>query len=202
MAKHIISKGELPIFCWGAHYAGALISYISAFLFSLFGVSAYTLRLTNLLFVLGFILTMYYLGLQYYEERVAWCVIVYLAIPPALLTQFSILVTGGYPEALFMGSLVLFTLYKICFSADGTNVRIWYCLLGLFSGIGIWISFLVIPYLLTAILFIIIKERLNAIRKEVILFLVAFFVGISPLIIYNITYPFATFQRAGGGFYT
>ncbi|HEY6407432.1 MAG TPA: hypothetical protein VIY29_08190, partial [Ktedonobacteraceae bacterium] len=52
MAMHI-QRGELPIFYYGQNYMGALEAYLGAGLFSVFGVSLFTLRLvTTLLFLL------------------------------------------------------------------------------------------------------------------------------------------------------
>ena len=56
MALHIL-KGEPQLFFWGQPYMGALEAYLTSSLFFLFGPSAFTLHLTDIL-ICAFLLFM------------------------------------------------------------------------------------------------------------------------------------------------
>ena len=44
MAKHILERGELPVFYYGQHYMGSLESILASTSFAVFGISSFTLQ--------------------------------------------------------------------------------------------------------------------------------------------------------------
>ncbi len=198
MTKHLIEGKGFPIYLYGAHYAGALLCYLAAPLFFLFGVSMPVLKLTTYLFMIPTVILIYLLARALSDRKVAFLSALFMAVPPFLINWTGQYAGGGYPETLFFGALSLLLTHRLIFTKTTPTQEIRsLALLGFVNGIGTWILFSMIPYTVTAWTFIVSKKMKNSLKKLLTFFWVFYAVGISPLVIYNVRYPFATFTRLG-----
>ena len=198
MTKHLLEGKSLPIYLYEAHYAGALICYLAAVPFLLFGSSIIALKLTTYLFSLATILLVYFLARSLWDRKVAFLSALFLALPPFLITWTGQYAGGGYPETLFFGSASLFFTHRFL-SRDKTpaqEIRTM-ALLGFLNGLGTWILFSMIPYTLTVWTLALFKKERHSLGKLFVAFFLFYAVGVSPIVIYNCQNSFATFTRLG-----
>lgn len=193
MATKIMRGEDLPVFCWGAHYAGALVSYIAAALFALFGASTDVLRAATLPFALGAVALGAVLGAELGGSAGAWTLGLLLALPPPVFAEYSIAVLGGHTETVFFGLLVLLLAERLRRASDGGRpTRPLAAGLGLAAGVGTWILVAVVPFVLAAI------WRVRGRRYERGVAAAAFLAGASPAIVYNLVHPLASLRRGAG----
>lgn len=198
MAIHILDGRDFPLYCWGAHYAGALISYLGAAAFWLFGTSGIILKSTTLPFVAGYLIITHELARMVFDNRTARVALLLAAIPPAIPLAFSIKATGGYPETLCLGGLVLLLAFRLPMPASRTEIpRGRLALLGLVGGFGLYILPLILPYLAVTFFFLLARRRWSLEQGGWVWLLIGTILGASPMLIYNIVFPFATLLRLG-----
>ena len=198
MAKYIYDLKEFPIYIWSAHYAGALPSYLGAFLFTVFGMSIVTYKTVGVIYSCIWIyLTWLLLRNENYtlESRfVALCVIL---VPPLSVLSMSVFTGGCHPETLIFINLLF--LFLIKFNNEQFNVPLcYYAVFGFASGFGFWVTPGVFPVLMTLLIVFLIGDKKSFRKSCFFLFVSGFIIGILPAIIYNIQYLGATLFRMGG----
>ncbi len=197
MALHIAYRGEYPVFFYGQNYMGALEAYIGALLFHLLGPSLFSLRL-GLVFLFDlFLLVMYLLTRLLYTKRLAFATVFLLCFGSTETFTRQIKAVGGALETMLFGSLVLLLASWLAIShsqdpptVDKRRRYAAYAGLGLAIGLGLWSHMLVIPLVFVALLLLILFCRSELRTRSVIaLILAGFFVGLLPLIVYNVEFP-------------
>ena len=196
MALHILDGRDYPIYCWGAHYAGAVVSYLAAVGFWLFGVGGVVLKSSTLPFAAGYLAVTFAMARTVLDDGAARIALLLAAIPPAIPFTFSVMATGGYPETLFFGGLVLLLTFRLPRVQAGIP-RGHLLLLGFTAGFGLYILPLILPYLAVASTFLLLHRRIALERGGWVWLLTGALVGASPMLIYNIQSPFATLLRLG-----
>jgi hypothetical protein len=197
MAIHILQGRDYPLYCWGAHYAGAIVSYIAAAGFSLFGTNALVLKSATLPFAVGYLAATYGLARTCLDDRGARLALLFAAVPAAIPLAFSVKATGGYPETLCLGGLALLLAFRFPRNPPVSYpVRTHLFLLGLTSGFGLYILPLILPYLGVAVLFLAL-HRWPLLRSHSPWLLAGGCLGVSPLLVHNLLFPFATLLRLG-----
>lgn len=196
MSLDIYHLKEFPIYLRLAHYNGALVSYIGAILFSLFGVSSFVYNLSGIIFSCLWVVFSFLLARKILASSGILPLLLFVILPPVYILYLSIYPGGIYAETLFFGSLLLLLLVK--YNNNEFKHRYTpYLLLGFFSAMGMWTSPHIFPLLLTIGSVFLIKER-KLISPGNFLFIAAFSLGYLPAIIYNLQHPGATFFRMGG----
>src|SRR2546421_5577270 len=197
MALHIAYRGEFPVFFYGQNYMGALEAYIGALLFHLLGPSLFSLRLSLVFLFDLFLLVMYLLTRLLYTKRLAFATIFLLCFGSTETFTRQIKAVGGALETMLFGSLMLLLASWLALSyshnALTTNKRRRYAAyagLGLAIGLGLWSHMLVIPLVFVALLLLVLfcRSELRT-RSAIALLLAGFFVGLLPLIVYNVEFP-------------
>lgn len=197
MAKHIYEFKEFPIYMWHAHYSGALASYIGAILFTLFGISSAIFSVVAVIFSCLWVLTAFFLA----KEIIGYpgCVysLILVLLPPFHILSFSLCIGSINPETLIFGSLSLLLLIKSR-KKDYRDKHIFYLLFGFFSGIGLWLTPAMAPFLLTIMTVFVIDDKKTIFRARFLVWIIGFLLGYLPAIIYNFQYPWATLFRLAG----
>ncbi|MCU0561215.1 MAG: hypothetical protein MUD16_13605 [Desulfobacterales bacterium] len=195
MALRIHNGLEFPIFLWGAHYSGTLVSYIGALMFGLLWVSPHVFMLSGLLLaVLWVALTWALLrGIAFKTRILIWCMVL---VPPATVLTYSQFSGGIHAENLVCGSLLLLIAVKW---ADQRRRRPLHhlALAGVACGFGLWLSPGVLPAVLTLLVVFLTDDREMFYASSILLFAVGFAVGFLPAVYYNIENPCATLFRFG-----
>ncbi len=198
MALHIQQGRDYPLYCWGAHYAGALVSYLAALCYWVMGMGAVALKSATLPFAAGYLAVTYGLARLMLDERSALVALLIAAVPPTAALTMSVKATGGYPETLCLGGLVLLLAFR--FSTENrsdTEARRQLFLLGCVGGFGFYILPLITPYLVIALWFLCRHHRDGLHRTRVGWLAAGGLLGVSPLLIYNVVYPGASVLRLG-----
>ena len=198
MALHIASRGEHPLFFYGQTYMGTLQAYLGAALFALFGSSVFSLRLGLLLLDSLFLATLYVLLRLLYHPKFALFSLVLLDLGGPELLRPQLLALGGYPETLLFGALSLLLATRLALRS-GSNAGgrpHWYRWaayggFGTILGLGWWSDPLVLPFLVAAMLLLVVFCYHDLSRGG----LAAIAVGLGIVLLPQIVY---LFTGAGG----
>jgi 4-amino-4-deoxy-L-arabinose transferase-like glycosyltransferase len=107
MARHIL-RGERPIFFYGQAYLGSTDGWLVAASFSIFGETVFAIRLVQILLFAGVVFTAYLLARRYLQsEWGARAAMLWMALPPTMLTLYTTATLGGYTETLLFGNILL-----------------------------------------------------------------------------------------------
>ncbi|MGZ3642947.1 MAG: hypothetical protein ACXVCM_03765 [Ktedonobacteraceae bacterium] len=193
MGMHIAYNGAHPIFFYGQHYMGTVEAYVAAVFFHLFGVSVFTLRLGPVLMFSLFLANMYLLTRLLYTKKLALITLIFLTAGSSIMLDTEIVAIGGYPELLLFGSLSLLLASWLVLSSDqysSPRNRLWrliaYACWGLVVGMGFWSDFLMLPFILVSGLLLLAFCWRELLKSAVLAVVIGLFVGIFPLIIYNL----------------
>jgi len=197
MAQKIEALEEFPIYMWENHYAGAVVSYIAAFLFHVFGSGPVQLRLTALSFVIVSMTFFYLIYRRLFGETSAFISTIFLIFCPFIVLYYTMGVFGTYSET-FLGISILILASHIIeekqtlFEPSDSAV----VLLGFASGFFFYICFLIIPAILAFAIPTIWHFEHKRLRK-IVLFIAGGISGVFPFILYNLTTGGWSFLRAG-----
>lgn len=192
-AKHILDHREFPIYFPGRHYGGALVAYIGAILFKIFGLSTLALKSIGLFYSSLWFIIMYLFSkkmLDYWGVLVSF---IFVIIPPPLVSLVSGDIEGGA-----WCSIPLLLLLLMEWSDGNDTRRVNYFLLGLFSGFGLWLTPYMVPVLFTIITLAFIRGKKIFSPINYIIFIAAFCVGYLPALIYEFQHPGAQLFRFAG----
>lgn len=181
MARHIL-QGERPTFFYGQAYLGATDAWLVAISFSIFGQSVLAIRIVQIALFGAFLLTAYLLakriGLRESSARLS---LLWLALPPTMLTLYTTATLGGYGETLVLGNVAVLLALSIqpsTFSSQqSTLIR---CLaLGVVAGFGLYTFPLILIYLVPIGFWLIWRYRLMLWRGYAAA-LIGFMIGSAP----------------------
>ncbi len=196
-AMHIAFRGEHPIFLYGQNYMGMVEAYLGAFLFRLFGVSLFNLRLGMIILFTLFLIAMYFLTGLLYSKKLALIVLALLSVGSRTTFMTEMLAVGGAVETLLFGTLLMLiaSWLALTFVYDEVPRKqrwryVVYGLWGLAGGIGLYSHMLVAPFIAMSGLILLVFCRYELRRWALLWLIGGFLIGATPLIIYNATAPF------------
>ena len=138
MAKHALEGANMPVFYYGQHYMGSFEPWLVSLMFSVFGVSAVSLKIVPVLFSLLLVLAVYALGKEIGGRKVGLLSSLFIAIPPSALVIWSTKARGGFIELLFIGTLALFFAVRWLKSESPSLVST--IVIGALLGFGWWVN--------------------------------------------------------------
>ena len=195
-ALHIAFRGEHPVFLYGQNYMGMIEAYVGAFLFRLFGVSLFNLRLGMILLFTIFLVALYCLTSLLYNKKLALLTLALLSVGARNVLLPEIRAVGGAVETLLFGTVVMLLASWLALTADEDALprkRKWrlaaYGAWGLATGLGLWSHLLVIPFVMLSGLLLLVFCRRDLRSLAPLFLLIGFVIGAMPLIYYNITSP-------------
>ncbi len=157
MARHIL-QGERPTFFYGQAYLGATDAWLTAISFSIFGESVLAIRVMQIALFAVFLLTSYLIakrvGLTEWGARVA---LLWLALPPTMLTLYTTATLGGYGETLVLGNIAILLADSVV--RDAWCVKRKWLTLGLVAGFGLYTFPLILIYLVPIGLWLLGRKR-------------------------------------------
>ena len=185
MALHIKNHVDYPVFFYGQQYLGAIDAYVGATMFSVFGVSVWSMRMGMLLYYVLFLVCMYIITSKIFSKSFALITLVILGLGTEFLYVFQLL--PGYPSLPFLSSLLFLLSYQLITTEYHW---IWNILLFLFwgivAGLLLWVNFIALPYIIVAGLLLVLW-RWKALLKWSWIVLLGVIIGAWPLIHYNLT---------------
>ncbi len=201
MGKHALERGEFPFFFMGQNWFGGLESLLYAVSFYFFGVYAWPLRLVTLFFFFLFCMLTYLIGRDAHNEKVGVGAVLWCFCAPLLLTKYSLVPHTHYLETPTLGSLVLWIAIRIRKSDSKKNKKLLYLSLGVTGGLAWWASPLLMYYFLPIMVYLVLYERMRAIKYGLLFALPSFFVGGWPFFYYYAKDPFSSILNMGQGFH-
>ena len=193
MAKHIVTLGERPVYLYGQPYGGghAIVAYMAAPLFRVFGTSALLLTSVTMFFSVANAALFYFLVKRHYGRGPALLSALFLAVsPPVTYTSFLV---NGATETIFLCLIALHLFYAIHFDKRAEWWRVF--LLGLLCGAAFWSMDFAIAYPLLFAAAWLIWDRGFLKRWRVPLLGSGFAVGCAPVIVYDLLHQGAHFRR-------
>jgi hypothetical protein len=188
MARHIAFLGERPVFYWGQPYLGSLEAFSAAPLFRVFDPSTFVLKLVPTAYSLGFLGLSAILARRLFGSAAALATAAYLALPPAMWAVWSTKARGGYAELLFLGQALLLATVALGRSPSRKLVLLW----GILLGLALWTHLLAIVYAVPAVVYLALANRGRWSAKGIGLGALGALIGMTPLIIENLTDGFLT----------
>ena len=152
MALHIL-EGERPLFLYGFHYSGALLPYLVALFFGVFGVSLWTFALPSALLAVGWALVSYWLFRELLGPTAGLAAALCVALPDWITSWYTTVPDCSYSPLFFLGSLALWLSVRLARrNLASTSESIHILGLGLSAGLALWTHPLAVMYLLPAAL--------------------------------------------------
>ena len=199
MAMHIAQLREAPVWFYGQPYMGSFEAYLVALPMAVFGATAVTLKLTGLTAALATVLLGWLLVRRTLGPVAGLVAGLYLAVPPMVLSMWSMKTSGGRMLLYPLGIAMLLSAQAI--GARGATRRNT-VVLGLLVGLATWLNLLLFPFIGAACLLLLSRREVVTRPRLIGWFLAACVVGASPLIIDNILSGAETFlfvwNRPGG----
>jgi hypothetical protein len=197
MAKHILTKGERPLFFYGQVYGGggAIEAYLATIPFAIFGTSSIALKSVALCFWLVTIALCYLFCLRYYNYVTAIFSSIILIMATALI-EWHLKMRGGYAAIPMFFMIIL-----MCFSYlvdKGSQGGRQFLLFGLFCGAAYYNLEIILPFLFTLLLFSLFWRHIFWKWKPALLTVAGFIIGASPLLLFNLTHEFINFRYVFG----
>ncbi len=187
MGKHIAAGNELPVFFYGQSYLGALEAYCAAVSFAVFGAGFFALRLVTFCFSIAIGVLLYRFANRFYSVAVARWATALVAVAPMYFLQWNLKARGGFVEhvVLVLAVMSLFWRFYLYHQRDRTTAF----LLGLVSGVALWVNQLVGAYL-AAMAFLVLLRRED--RRGWGAAVAGLVLGSCLLLGYNVVHPLAT----------
>jgi 4-amino-4-deoxy-L-arabinose transferase-like glycosyltransferase len=198
MAKHIVSRGDFPVFAYGEERSGVLISYLVAPFFYLFGASNLVFKTVTTVLSLVLAFMLYSLARRIGGNRFGLLAMALSVFGPAFLIMWSVHAAAEYMIMMLCGVGSLLLCDNILFKDRSLSVqsrgqtlaadaaKIDYGLLGLVLGIGFWVSPLIVSFIMGVWLALFLRDRRCFLRLSFLVFLMAFLLGNLPAILFNI----------------
>ena len=178
MARHIL-RGERPVFFYGQAYLGSTDAWLVAASFSIFGENVLAIRIVHILLFAGVVFTTYLLARRYLQDEWgARAAMLWMALPPTILTLYTTATLGGYTETLLFGNILLLMADGRWLWADRWRAGRW-LLFGVIAGFAFYTFPLILIYLIPIGLQLLYRLQLRAWRDYLIA-LLGFALGSAP----------------------
>ena len=196
MALHIAYHGETPLFFYGQGFVGSLEAYLAAPLFHLFGPSIFTLRLGLVFLYALFLGNMYLLTRGLYTKGLALFTLLLLAFGAPEMLLLHLAATGGHPDALFFGSLLLLSAFTLARTSGETSLTreryirvLAYAGWGVIAGLALWDDLLLLPFVMMSG-WLLVRFCFRELHWPVVLcIMLGFLLPMIPIIVYNFRVP-------------
>lgn len=192
MAKHILERGDHPVFYYGSAYAGSLEPHYVAGVFALLGPSPRSYRIAMGGLVLLMMLGTWAVTRQAFGRRAAIIALAYLAVPPFYFLYKGLTSDGHYDAFnLFVVGVLLVCIRIERGLASGADLRPLLTALGVLFGIGWWINPITPPISVAAAAWVFFRRRHPPIRNFVWV-VAGFLAGSIPWTWWNLRHKWAS----------
>jgi hypothetical protein len=181
LASISIFSGWIPLMV--LHYVGALKSYLLLPLFWSFGSSLLVLRIGTILFGMGNLLLGYLFIRRYFGIKIAFSVLVLLLSDPSwvLSTTYD---WGPVSVQSLLKILIIFLVFFIRQRCENCRLR-YFAYLGFLCALLVWDKIIGVWILFPTVLLL--RDKIS--MKTVFCFIIGFFIGILPIIVFAFQFP-------------
>ncbi len=179
MARHIL-QGERPAFFYGQAYLGSTDAWLVAIAFSIFGQAVWAMRVVQITLFAATLFTTHAVarrfGLSEWASRVT---VVWMALPPVLLTLYTTATLGGYGETLLFGNILILLAPAPTSDLRPPTSNLRWIALGVVAGFAFYTFGLILVYLIPIAIGLLAQHRLKVWRGYA-LALIGFAIGSVP----------------------
>ncbi len=187
MAKHILERGEHPVFYYGSAYGGSVEPHYVAAVFVLLGstLAAYRVAMGGL--VVLTITGVYAIARLAFGRSEAILAAAYLAVPPFFFLYKGLTSDGHYNAFNLFVVVTMITSLAIDRTLEIGRER-WplFALLGFAAGVGWWINPITPPISAAAVAWLFLKKRPRPRVRNALQLVAGFVLGSAPWLIWNI----------------
>ena len=194
----MLNKNKLPIIYYFNPPDLIVAMITGTFLiisFSVFDLSNLSMRLIPILTSTAIVALAYLFLYRYFNKKMAITTSLLFIFAPYAYTIRTFILSVEYTGSIIFTFLIMYIFYNIFYK---NNKNYWnFILLGLISGFAL--SFYTVNFviILTFILFWFSFDKLFFIKKNFFVFLIAFLVTLSPMILYYYSYNLTSFDEIG-----
>lgn len=193
MAQKIGALEEFPYYCWQAHYASALVSYVGAVLFHFLGTGFVQLRLAMLPLAVLTPVILYGVYRRIFPFHLALAASLFIIFCPPTYAHLSMAALGGYGEIFFGTALVIWLCLRLGGRDGAVQPARSLFSLGVACGFLFYVSYFITPAVLAFAIPAVRRAQSKNDNAQTVC-LAGFTVGALPFIAYNLT--------SGGGSFT
>jgi hypothetical protein len=186
IAMELIQGPSLPFqnLCPDDHNFGSVVNGILMVpFFLLLGPSGAAAKIVPILFSLGVLVLWYLLLKRFFNRSVAILASLLFIFSPTIYTKCSVLSIGSHPESSLFMAAILFIAGLIFI--DSKKKNIYFILLGLISGFGLFYSYLCSITILTLFIFWFAFDKEFIFNLKFYLFMIFALIGFSPRIYFE-----------------
>ncbi|MBL7190806.1 glycosyltransferase family 39 protein [bacterium] len=196
MAKHILERGEHPLFWYGIHYngAGSWEAHLGALIFKIAGYSDYSLKFAAVLISMALLVFLYLWAKENFGV-VAGLLTSFFYVFSVSFIQWNLKLRGHLTLILCL-TILLWLYYRFLFQAK--REKIFSLLVGLFSGLSVWCLESSVVMIFVFLLFWFILDKRFFLRRNFFAMAMMFIIGAFPVIYENLAYNFANIKHLIG----
>ena len=192
MAKHILEKGEHPLYAYGQDYSGgaSIEAHLGAISYALFGMSSVSFKAVGLIISLSLLLATYFFVRRYYGVDTSFIVALLLAFSPTFV-EWNLKVRGGYMLTMIF-NLGLCHLFFKCIEdheknksnqTNKTSAKMFYPLgFGLMAGLAYWNLPVSALFIITLLFLWACHDYGVFLQKRFLIFCAGVLIGLIPII--------------------
>ncbi len=193
MAKHIMERGEHPVFFYGLPYNGgaSVEAHLAALLSIPFGINCVTVKASAFFLSIALLFITYLFCLRYLGKTAA-NIASLLLITAEPLIAWNLKARGGYLETMIFSILIPLVAFRIFYQRE-KSLRI-YAILGFLCGCALWCQEMSLSILAAIFLFWLLLDKAFFFRMSFGVFLFFFALGNLPSIYFNFTHSFLNWK--------
>jgi hypothetical protein len=157
MAKHILTRGEHPIFFYGQNYMGSIEAYLAAGSYLIFGYSVFALKF-GMLILYAILATLLYAFMRaLFAPFFAVLAVAILSLGTDFMLYLQLEATGGYMEILIFTLIILLITRRLCLTMPREGAphltrerAMLYAAWGFVAGVGLWSQVIIAPFVVLA----------------------------------------------------
>ncbi|PYQ67153.1 MAG: hypothetical protein DMF54_05330 [Acidobacteria bacterium] len=193
MAKHILERGEHPVFYYGSAYAGSVEPHYVAAVFLLLGESSSSYRIAMGGLVLLILIGVYVLTREAFGRFAAILALAYLAFPPFFFLYKGLTSDGHYDAFdLFTIAVLILCLRIEKALPEKRELRLLTAGLGFAIGLGWWLNPITPAISVTAVGWLLIRKRPRSLSGNAAYLLGGFVLGSAPWTVWNLRHRWAS----------
>jgi hypothetical protein len=185
MARHILERGERPLFAEGSDYNGgaALTAYVATLPIRVLGLSELSIKLVPFVFSLVALLTVYgFVRATSGDLPALGAAVVYGTA--VWLLKWSFEARGAYSECQALTVLVFWALCRRSLGSERPRIRD-DLLLGFLCGFGVYLLETFAAVAVTCLVFLLLRDKLSQLWRGVAAWLAGVALGSAPLLRYG-----------------
>ena len=160
--------------------------------FMVFGISGYALKIIPILTSTAIVSLAYLFLYKFFNKKTAIITSLLFIFAPFAYTMRTLIIYEDYKGSMILAFLIMYIFFNIFYNNKKSYWN--FILLGLVSGFALSFSLTNFAIILTFMFFWLSFDKKFFIKKNFLIFLAAFLIVLSPLMVYNYAHNFSSFE--------